>query len=348
MPASPYVNAAATGQQRSADSRDVKLVKPRMLNRGDTVGIVAPSSPPCEPGDIEFTFSWLDRLGLKYKVGKHVFERMGDYAGSDQHRLEDLHNLWADPEVKAILPLRGGNGAVRLLPGLDFELIASNPKILIGYSDISGLLIPIHQRTGLVTFHGPTAGSFYKSSYTYRYYRKAILQAAPIGLVADPEGRDPWKPEYPPTRMVLAEGSARGRLIGGCLTLLRQLEGSSYAMQTAGKLVFIEDVQEEPHNVDRILSQLLLAGRLKDASGIVIGECLHCRPGDSGRNSIASSGSLEEVFRERLGGLGIPVVYGLRFGHGLQQFTLPLGVTASLTASDRVVKFRIEESGVCL
>lgn len=332
------------GSGESLSRQSPEIIKPPVLKRGDTVGIVAPSTPPFEPGDIQFTYRWLEKLGLKYKAGKHISDSWGDMAGSDDARLEDLHNLWADPEVKAILPIRGGNGAVRLLPRLDFDLVKSNPKIFVGFSDITGLLIPIHQKTGLITFHGPTAGSFYKSRYTYSYYRKAIMCAQPIGFVSDPEPREPWKPEYPPGRLVIARGRARGRLIGGCMTLIRQLAGTDYEIQTAGRLVFLEDVGEEPHNLDRILSQLLLCGKLKDAAGILVGECASCRPGDSGRSAIALSYSVERVLTERLGGLGIPVVYGWRLGHGAEQFTLPIGAMATLEASDRNVRLKIEES----
>lgn len=335
---------AQTRENRRKTACPETLIKPRALRKGDTVGIIAPSTPPFEPGDLQFTYRWLARLGLKHKVGEHVFDTWSDFAGRDEARLADLHKYFADPEVAAILPVRGGNGASRLLPGLDFALIAANPKIFIGYSDITGLLVPITQRTGLVTFHGPTAGSFYRSGYTYNNYVKALFSTKPLGLVGDPEPKDDWKPEYPPTRMLIAEGAARGQLAGGCLTLLRQSLGSPYEIDTAGKIVFIEDVQEEPHNIDRMLTQLLLCGKLKDAAGILVGECAKCKPGESGRNALSGDYSVEEVLRERLGKLGIPVIYGLRFGHGAQQMTLPLGVQASLEASGKSVKVKIEES----
>jgi len=326
------------------DSCQPNLIKPRALRKGDTVGIVAPSTPPFEPGDLEFTYRWLAKLGLKYKLGKHVHERWGDYAGSDQARLEDLHNLFADRDVAAILPIRGGNGATSLLPDLDFDLIKKNPKLLVGFSDITGLLIPVHQETGLVTFHGPTLGSFYKSSYTYHYYVKALMEPRPIGLITDPRPRESWNPQYPPPRLVICEGRASGRLTGGCLTLIRQLMGTPFAIETEGKLLFLEDLEEEPHNIDRILSQLLLAGKLQKAAGIIVGECADCKPGDSKRNTLKLSYSLEHVLRERLGNLGIPVVYGLRFGHGIDQFTMPLGAMASLEAWSGGVRLKIEES----
>lgn len=320
------------------------LVKPRALRKGDTVGIIAPSSPMFEEGEIEFAFQWLTKIGLKYKVGQHIFKTYSDYAGQDEARAEDFHTVWSDPDVDAIVPLRGGNGAARILPLLDFELIKSNPKLFVGYSDITALHVPIHQRTGLVTFYGPMSASFFKSSYSYHYFTKAVMSTRALGLIGDPVPNEAWSPVYPPPRLIIAEGKARGRLTGGCLTLVRQLEGTPYALDTKGKLLFLEDLEEEPHAIDRILSQLLLSGKLQQAAGILIAECVACKPGDSHRNALPLNYSVERVLRERLGNLGIPVVYGLRFGHGKDQFTVPYGVSAVLEASRSKVRFRIEES----
>jgi muramoyltetrapeptide carboxypeptidase len=322
------------------------VIKPPVLKKGDTVGIVAPSSKPFEEGHVEFTYKWLQSPGLKYKVGKHVFDSYSDFAGRDEDRLEDFHAMWADKEVAAVMPIRGGNGSVRLLAKMDFGLIASNPKIFIGYSDITGLLIPIHQRTGLVTFHGPDAGSFFEGAYTYHYFRKAVMSNRPIGVVVDPPS-EMWKPKYPPPRMVITPGKATGILIGGSLTLIRQLMGTPFEIETDGKLLFIEDVGEEPHSVDSMLCQLLLANKLQNCAGIIFGESVDCRPGKSRRHTLSLNFSVERVIRERLGGLGIPVAYGLRFGHGLDKFTLPLGVTATLDVRVNDVRFRIEEAATC-
>lgn len=328
------------------EEKTKKIVKPRALRKGDTVGIIAPASPLFEEGEIEFTYQWLQKLGLRWKVGKHIFEKYSDLAGSDEARAEDFMNLWCDADVDAIIPIRGGNGAARMLPLLDFEMIAKNPKLFVGYSDITALLLPIHQRTGLVCFYGPMAASFYKASYTYHYWTKAVMSNRPLGIITDPVAERVWAPKYPPPRLIIAEGKARGRLTGGCLTLVRQLMGTPFEMDTEGKLVFLEDLHEEPHQIDRMLTQLLLAGKLQRAAGILIAECIHCRPGDSHRYSLNLNYSVESVLRERLGNLGIPVVYGLRFGHGDDQITLPLGVMATLEATKQSgVRFKIEENG---
>lgn len=319
------------------------LIKPPRLQEGDTVGIIAPSSPAFEQGHVEYSFARLKKLGLNYKLGKNVFERYGDLAGRDEARLEDLHAIWSDPEVKAVIPLRGGTGSVRLLPKLDFELIASHPKILCGFSDITGLLIPIHQRTGLVTFHGPTLGNFFEAEYTYRHFQEALMSAAAIGAVQDPPEPE-YKPSYPPPRMVLRSGKATGRLIGGSLTLIKQMLGTPYAVETAGKIFFIEDVGEEPHSIERMLVQLKLADKLQQAAAIIFGESVECKPGESNRKVSPLNDSLESVLREHLCDLNVPVVYGLRLGHGKEKFTLPLGVMATLDATDKDnVQFTIDE-----
>lgn len=326
-----------------AESNQV-LIKPRHLRKGDIVSLITPASPPFNPGDLEFTIEWLAKLGLKYKLGKHVFKSYSDMAGKDEERLEDLHEAFADREVSAVIPIRGGNGVCRLLPELDFELVKRNPKIIIGYSDLTGLLNPITQKCGLVTFHGPLAGSFYRSSYTYYYFQRALMNNKALGLIVDPIPPELWNPKYPPARVVIAEGKARGKLAGGCMTLVKQLVGTPYEIDTEGKILFLEDVGEEPHSIDRYLTQLLLAGALQKAKGILVGECYTCEPGGSGRQRLPLNKSVEQVLKERLGGLNIPVVYGMRFGHGHDQFTLPIGVNAVLEAARGKVKFKIEES----
>lgn len=321
-----------------------QLVKPNALKRGDTVGICAPASHSLEPGYMEYGLRFLRKLGLKYKLSKNISKTWGCYAGTDQERVDDLHSMFADPEVSAIMCARGGNGVVRLLPGLDFDLIRKNPKILVGFSDITGLLIPIYQETGLVTFHGPTFGWFFKNKYSYDHFVQALMHTKPIGLVEDPKPKEEWDPTYPPPRMVLNPGSARGPLIGGCMTLITQLMGTPYQINAAGKILFIEDIKEEPHAIDRMLTQMQLAGVFDKVRGVIVGECLDCKPGASKRNQLVLNYGLEHVLRERLSGLKVPVVYGMRFGHGENKITLPLGVEATLDAMEDDVLFRIEES----
>jgi muramoyltetrapeptide carboxypeptidase len=324
----------------------VLTVKPKILKKGDTVGIVSPASFPFEEGDIETSLQWLRKLGLKWKLGDHITDHYSDMAGTDRVRLADFHKMWADPDVSAVMPLRGGNGTVRLLPHLDFDLIKGNPKIIMGFSDVTGLLIPIHQKTGLVTFHGPLLGSFYDSPYTFNSFQKAVMHSKPIGLVNEPPPPTPWGSQYNNSRIPIAFGKARGRLTGGCLTVIRQLMGTAYEIDTAKKIVFLEDVSEEPFSVDRMLTQLLLANKLQQAAAIVVGECTNCRPGESGRKTLPLNRSVEWILRDRLGSLGIPVVYGMHFGHSKEKFILPLGAFASLEVTADGARFEVEESGV--
>ncbi|MBZ0184878.1 MAG: LD-carboxypeptidase, partial [Candidatus Obscuribacterales bacterium] len=273
----------------------------------------------------------------------HTFKRWSDLAGTDRQRAEDFHRMWADPEVKLILPIRGGNGSVRLLPHLDFDLIAANPKLLVGFSDITGFLIPIAQKTGLVTFHGPTAGSFFESEYTYDNFVRALMDSSSLGEVLDPEAKGEWNPDYPPCRLVIAKGKGRGRLTGGCMTLIRQLMGTPFEIETRGKILFLEDVGEEPHSIDRMVTQLKLAGKLDDLAGIVFGECVSCRPGNSRRNTLSLNYSIERMLKERFAQAEYPVVYGMRIGHSADKCTLPINITASLEIDDDLVLFKVEE-----
>ncbi|MBX9667449.1 MAG: LD-carboxypeptidase [Candidatus Obscuribacterales bacterium] len=320
------------------------MKRPPSLKKGSTIAIVAPSSPPFEEGDLEFTFQWLSKLGLRWIVGKHVTDQFGDLAGSDRDRLEDFHEMWQNPAVDALIAVRGGNGSVRLLKNLDFDLFARHPKILIGYSDITGLLIPINQASKIVTFHGPTALSFFESPYTYRNFEKALMQPKPLGTIVDPSSKDSWNPEYPPYRLVISTGKARGLLTGGCLSLIRQLMGTPWEIDTRGKIFFLEDVGEEPHNIDRMLTQLELAGKFDECAGVIVGECISSRPGDSRRGRINLNFSVERMLREKFAGFGKPVVYGMRLGHSREKFTLPLGVMAELKATLKgSVTLKIEE-----
>lgn len=261
-----------------------------------------------------------------------MFDSIGDLAGSDKDRAADLNNFFADKQIRAIIAIRGGNGSARLLPLLDWDTIASNPKIIMGYSDITALLLAIHQRTGLVTFHGPTASSFFESPYTFEYFQKAVMQKEPIGEIGDPKPKE-WAPDYPPTRTILNGGQAVGTLTGGCLTLIKQLMGTRYEIDTKNKILFIEDVSEEPHSIDRMLTQLDLAGKFDHIKGLIIGECVGCKPGASKRERMALNMSIEKIFKSKFSNFHAPVVYGMRLGHSSEKMTLPLGLKARLVAN---------------
>ena len=309
------------------------LVKPRALQPGDTVGLITPSTYVSDPDRLLLAARTVEYFGLRPKMGKNVGRRAGYLGGSVGERLDDLHAMFRDPEVKAVFAIRGGYGSEQLLDRIDYDLIRRNPKVFLGYSDITALHIAIHQRTGLVTFHGPVVLSRF-SDYTQKWFRKAVFEAAPLGAVANPPESNPLRPSH--TLRTVRPGKASGPLAGGNLSLIATTMGTPYEIDTRGRILFIEDVDEQPYSIDRMLTQLRLAGKLDAAAGLVFGECNACRPRDY-QPAFESTFSFGEVLDNILGGLKIPVLSGLVFGHTDDQLTLPLGVTASLDAANQAL-----------
>ncbi|MDO8368650.1 MAG: LD-carboxypeptidase [Saprospiraceae bacterium] len=301
-----------------------RLIKPTRLREGTTVALIAPSSPPAAL-KLEKGIANLTRFGFKILEGKSLRAHNGYLAGTDAERLADLHWAFQHPEIEAVWCIRGGYGAGRLLPDLDFDLIRLNPKPLIGYSDVTALHIAIHQRTGLVTFHGPVAASDYPED-TLNHFKSILMQpAVPYEIAAPTKGAEFEPPEYQP--FVITPGQATGALTGGNLALLSALAGTPFAPVFKKKIVFIEDVGEQPYRLDRMLTQLLQATDLAQAAGIALGVFNECQPKPE-----SPSLSLPDALRDRLGGLGIPVVYGIPFGHIDHQATVPYGIPARLDA----------------
>jgi len=308
-------------------SSAASIVKPKRLSPGDSIALVAPSSNAWEDEDIRFAIETMESLGFRVREGKHLYRRAAYLAGSDQERAADLNAAFADDAADAVFAIRGGYGAQRILPYLDYERIGKNPKILMGFSDITALHCAIHSRTGLVTFHGPTAMRTW-SEYAVEQMRKVLMEPeAPLRLAGPPpfEAR-PGKVERENRVTKLVGGKARGRLIGGNLTLLSGLLGTPYQPDFAGKILFIEDVGESPYRVDRMLTHLWLAGVFDACAGVALGKFTDAKPG-GGR-----SRSLEEIFRERFEPLGKPAVRGLMIGHIDDIATIPVGAEAELDA----------------
>ncbi len=307
------------------------LIKPRALKAGDTVGLVAPASYTFDLWRLDDASARVEALGLKPKFGRHVRGRRGF-----QERVADLHEMFADRSVAAIFSLQGGYGTPRLLDRLDYDLIRRNPKILLGYSDITGLHLAISRKSGLVTFHGPNLlGSL--PPRTLESLKKALFVAEPIGEVTNPEETDPLNAEFP--LRTVAPGVARGRLTGGNLTLIAHTMGTPYEIDTTDRILLLEDTGEAPYRIDRMLVQLRLAGKLQAAAGIVFGTCTDCGPS---RSSFEISFSLSDVLQELLGSLGKPVLAGILFGHTKEKAIIPIGVEAELDAGAK--KLAIVES----
>jgi muramoyltetrapeptide carboxypeptidase len=307
------------------------IVKPRTLKPGDTVGLVAPSSYIFDTWRLDDVAARLEgQLGLKSKPGKHVRARHGYMAGTEKERLEDLHAMFADPSVAAVFCLEGGYGTERLLSGLDTELIRKNPKILLGYSDITGLHLAM-AKAGVVSFHGPVATSKLPA-WTLASLKKALFDPSPMGELGNPPEEDAWSPAFP--LHTVAGGKARGPAAGGNLTLVSTTMGTPWEIDARGRILFLEDTGEAPYRIDRMLTQLKLAGKFAECAGVVWGTCTDCT---SARSSFEVNLSISDLVDEILGDIGKPVLAGLVFGHTKEKSTLPLGAMAELDASAKKV-----------
>lgn len=292
----------------------ISRIKPKRLCPGDTIGVIAPASP----GDLDLSMagvSWLGEQGFRVRLGMNVDQTLGYLAGSDNQRAADINAMFASPDIDGIVCLRGGYGTMRLLDLVDYDVIRTHPKVFVGYSDITALHLSIGQRTGLVTFHGPMVASDMGkglSDYTWDYFSRAITISKPLGVVINPPNL--LSPEF------IVPGRAQGYLTGGNLSMIVSTLGTPYEIDTCGKILCLEEVGEAPYRIDRMLTQLLLAGKLQAAAGIVVAVCEGCDMDDP------PDFTLEEVLRDRLGGLNKPVLYNLHFGHTAKKATLPLGV----------------------
>jgi muramoyltetrapeptide carboxypeptidase len=316
------------------------LIRPKALRQGDTVGVITPSTPVVDPDRLALVARTLQHFGLRAKVGKNVGRHSVDYAAFVNERLDDLHAMFRDKEVSAVFALRGGYGAGQLLDRIDYDLIRRNPKIFLGFSDITALHLAIHRHSRLVTFHGPVVLSSFPA-YTQQYFRKALFETAPIGKVTNPPETGDLRLHHP--LRTIRPGMASGALIGGNLSLITATLGTPYEIETRGRLLFIEDVGEEAYRLDRMLTQLRLAGKFEGVAGVIFGECDGCGPSDY-KPSFASPYSVGETVDNILGQLKVPVLSGLTIGHTADQLTLPLGVMATLDADGGTLE--IKEAGV--
>ncbi len=316
------------------------LLKPKALKPGDTVGVITPSTYVSDPVRLDLVPLTLEHFGLKVKFGKNVRKRAGYLGGSIQERLDDLHEMFADSEVKGVFCIRGGYGSPQLLDRIDYSLIRKNPKVFAGYSDITALHLAIQRHASLVTFHSPVVLSRF-TEWTQEHFRRALFGPDGDRVIRNPTESNPLRPLHPIHSF--RKGKANGQLIGGNLTLISSLMGTPYEPDTRGKIFFLEEVGEEPYRVDRMLTQLRLAGNLEQAAGIVVGECVGCSPREF-RPGFDSTFSLNEVLEDILSGLQVPVLGGLLIGHTDDQATIPLGVTAELDADAGTLT--IQESGV--
>ena len=324
---------AASALPRLAESAapEPGVIKPKRLKKGDIVGLVSPAGATFKTERVEIASENMAALGLRLLRGEHVLDRYGYLGGKDEDRAADINFFFADPEVKAVLAQGGGWGCNRLLPLLDYDLIRKNPKIVMGFSDVTGLLLGIHAMTGLVTFHGPMGGSSW-SEFTTDYATRVLFDGEAVTM-SNKVGSDDRLVQIDNRVLTITPGTARGRLVGGNLTVLTALMGTSYLPDFEGRILFIEDVHEEVYRVDRMLTQLKLAGVLGQVSGLIFGNCSDCEP-----SSRYGSLTLQEVLNDHVRPLGIPAWYGSMIGHMKNYFTVPLGVAAEIDAGAGTIR----------
>ena len=292
------------------------------------MALVAPASATFQGVDLDIARESLEALGLKVKVGRHVLARHGYLAGADKDRAADINGFFADREVRAVLPIRGGWGSARVLPYLDFEAIRRNPKIVLGYSDITALLLSIHARTGLVTFHGPN-GMGRWDAWSVDHLRRLLFNGEAVTLENPRSMSDRNSLVQIENRVrTIHPGTARGRLLGGNLTVLTAILGSPYVPVWDGAILFLEDVGEDLYRIDRMFTQLKLAGVLEKIRGFVFGTCSECGPGEG-----FASLTLEEILADHITPLGIPAWFGAMIGHQMQQWTVPVGTEVQIDSS---------------
>jgi muramoyltetrapeptide carboxypeptidase len=296
--------------------------KPPRLRPGDTVGLVAPANPWENRSELQRGLAALEAWGLQVKLGDHVNDRHGYMAGRDEDRAADLNAMWRDPEVKAILCLQGGYGSPRLIPLLDRDAIASNPKALCGYSDITALHLAVAAWAGTITLYSNGAlgvGAHDVTDFSKETLRRALFSDEPYGQIG-PNPDDPWV-------TTIRGGTARGRLIGGCFGLVEGTIGTSIEIETRDRILFLETTEDhETYLIDTGLTHLRNAGKLEGVAGVVLGDARGKHSGTTQELSI------EDVYEELLLPLGVPVIAGLPIGHGKHHATVPVGAMATLDA----------------
>ena len=303
------------------------------LRDGGTIGVGAFASSYDMRSEVERGVEWWQSRGYRVKLAPGVYARDDYVAGDARSRADDLHALFADPEVDVVQALQGGFGSSEMISHLDFDLIAANPKPFVGYSDITSLHVPIRQRAGFPTFYGyglMGVGDNETSDFT-RERLLAVLRGEVTGPV-------PPDPDDAYVRAI-APGRASAPLVGGCLWLLLQTLGTPWELETDGAILFFEDTHAPPYYVDGQLTQLRHAGKLANLQGVVVGDMNKCDYGDLPRDvsDWRATKSIEDVLEKHLEPLGVPVVYKLPLGHGKHQASIPLGVRYTLDADARTL-----------
>lgn len=308
------------------------MKKPAALKKGDTIGLIATSSHIGNVEKVKKSENALNELGFNVVVGESCYLQYGYLAGPDEIRANDVNRMFKDKSIDGVFCIRGGYGTSRILDRLDYDMIKHNPKVFIGYSDITAIHMALNQICKLVTFHGPMVSTDMIpefESFSRESFLRAVTLNEPLELMNNPNKEEIKS---------LVEGCASGAIVGGNLSLVAATMGTKYEIDTKDKLLFLEDIDEEPYRVDRMLSQLRLAGKLDDCRGIILGDFNNCTP-----KNYNPSLSLMEVFEDIIVPAGKPVIYNFKSGHCSPMITIPFGVKAILNADECSLTF-VEEA----
>ena len=318
-------SASFARQELSTQTESIPRVLPNRLKKGDLIGLATPGGYISKE-ELHQAVETLKGLGFRTYYNDSVLSKYGYFGGRDPERAAELMHMFSNPDVDAILCVRGGYGAIRILDLLDYDLIQQNPKILIGYSDITALLISIYERTGLVTFHGPVGVSTF-NEFTVKSFEKVLMY--PKNKYKYPYEREPKTEDNPEYDIyTITGGIAEGKLIGGNLSVIDSMIGSAYEPDFEDKIVYLEEIGEKTYRIDKMLFHLLYATNLKKAAGIVIGIF-----SESNENKKEPGLTLKQAIGDLLMPLKIPASYGLPFGHINNKITIPSGIRAKLNAS---------------
>jgi muramoyltetrapeptide carboxypeptidase len=313
--------------------------KPPRLHPGDSVGLVAPAMFSDDLVEVEAVKSTISGMGLVPKVGRYVTARYGYLAGTDRQRAEDINAMYADDSVRAVFAVHGGWGSARLFPFLDWNLIRRNPKLLIGASDITALHLAFAARAGFPTIHAPNAANGWQKITWDGFWSLAFAAGTPTYRNPDMSGLDPLAQERWRTTTI-RPGKAAGRLIGGNLSVLASLVGTPWLPSFEGAILFLEETGEAEYRIDRMMTQLALAGILGKAAGIVFGQCTRCTSGIPNYSGF----TVPQILQQHLAPLGVPAFHGANIGHVANQLAMPVGVRAEIDAAEGTI--RILEAAV--
>lgn len=304
----------------------MNILKPQALKKGDVIGIVAPASPHSSDVKLNSGIRYLEQLGYKVAIGNHTNDKMGYLAGSDKGRASDINNFFADKNIKAIFCTRGGYGSHRILELIDYNSIKRNPKIFVGYSDITVLQLAILKKTGLVTFAGPMVIpdlSEKLSVDSEEHFWKCLTDSKPIGVISSFENNK---------TNVLTNGKVSGNILGGNLSVLSALVGTPYLPPFKNSVLILEEIDERPYRIDRMLHQLKLAGLLNHLSGLILGDFSTCLP-EKNKPSL----NLEEIFKSVF--KNIPIMMNFKYGHLQNSITIPYGIKVKLDTKKNEISF---------